>query len=139
MAVAVSCVSTGVALLQAQGKPPEVVPIESIPKETRQAADLRKAIDAEIEAYGAREIEMNDWMYHNPETGYHEDKASAMMGEELKKAGFDVKYGVEGLPKDYKPRSSSQRSISLAKGTQSAYSSLFLTFQICYAAYTETL
>ena len=78
-------------------KPPEVVPLESLPKERKQIADLRMAIDGEVDAFSARAIEMSDWMYKNPESGYQEFKASAMMGDELKKQGFDVKYGVPGL------------------------------------------
>ncbi len=78
-------------------KPPDVVPLESLPRETPQQAMLRKAIDAEVDAFAARAIEMNDWMYKNPETGFLEFKASAMMGDELKKQGFEVSYGVAGL------------------------------------------
>ena len=86
---------------QAAPKPPEVIPLESLPPETSQVAALRKAVDAEIDAFSGRAIEMNDWMYHNPETGFLEFKASAMMGDELKKQGFDVSYGVPALAEEF--------------------------------------
>ncbi len=82
-------------------KPQEVIPMEMLPPETPEAAALRQQIEAEIDAYAARLIEMNDWMYHNPESGYYEFKASKMMGEELAKQGFEVKYGVDGLEEGY--------------------------------------
>lgn len=82
-------------------KPPEVIPLEMLPAETPGVAAFRRQIEAEIDAYSARLIEMNDWMYHNPESGYNEFKASRMMGEELKKQGFEVKFGVEGLEDGY--------------------------------------
>jgi amidohydrolase len=78
-------------------KPPEIVPLESLPAETAQVTALRKAIDVEVDSFAARAIEMNDWMYNNPETGFLEFKASAMMGDELKKQGFEVSFGVPGL------------------------------------------
>jgi metal-dependent amidase/aminoacylase/carboxypeptidase family protein len=82
---------------QAAQHPPEVVPLESLPAESAQVTALRKAVDAEVDAFAARAIEMSDWMYRNPETGYLEFKASAMMGGELTKQGFEVGYGVPGL------------------------------------------
>jgi len=72
-----------------------------IPKETRKITALRKAIDAEIDGLSARMIEMNDWMYNNPETGFMEFKASAMLVGELKKHGFEVEMGVPGLGSDF--------------------------------------
>jgi len=72
-----------------------------IPKETRKITALRKAIDAEIDGLSARMIEMNDWMYNNPETGFMEFKASAMLVGELKKHGFEVEMGVPGLDSDF--------------------------------------
>jgi len=68
-----------------------------IPPETSEITALRKAIDAKIDAYSARMIEMNDWMYNNPESGFLEFKASAMLGDELKKNGFEVEMSVPGL------------------------------------------
>ena len=89
------------ALAFSDDKPPEVIPLEKLSKETSQVKALRKEIETEIEAYSSRMIEMNDWMYHNPEIGYKEFKASKMMSEELKKNGFEVKFGVEGLDKNF--------------------------------------
>ncbi len=86
---------------QAAPKPPEIVPLESLPTETARVTMLRKAIDAEVDAFAARAIEMNDWMYHNPESGYLEFQASAMLGDELKKQGFDVTLGVPGIDREF--------------------------------------
>ncbi|MFC2170176.1 hypothetical protein ACFLRM_06420, partial [Acidobacteriota bacterium] len=58
-------------------------------------------IEEEIDLYTARMIEMNDWLYDNPETGFKEYKAAEMLGGELEKNGFEVKYGVEGLDKNF--------------------------------------
>jgi amidohydrolase len=44
---------------------------------------------------------MNDWMYHNPESGFVEFKASAMLTGELRKQGFEVEAGVPNLPAGY--------------------------------------
>ncbi len=72
-----------------------------IPKETKKIASLRKAVDAEIDALSARMIEINDWMYHNPEPGFLEFKAAEMLTDELKKHGFEVEMGVPGLPSNF--------------------------------------
>lgn len=72
-----------------------------IPKETKKMAALRKALDAEIDALSARMIEMNDWMYHNPETGFLEFEAAKMLTNELKKNDFKVEMGVPGLPDNF--------------------------------------
>lgn len=72
-----------------------------IPKETRKIKALRKAVDAEIDALSARLIEMNDWMYHNPEPGFLEFMASMMLTDELKKHGFEVEMGVPGLDPNF--------------------------------------
>jgi len=81
------------------------VPLEKkaqvIPKETRKITALRKAVDAEIEALSARLIEINDWMYHNPEPGFLEFKASKMLIDELKKHDFKVETGVPGLDPNF--------------------------------------
>ena len=82
-------------------KPSDIVPLELLPGESAQITALRKAVDAEVDAFAVRAIEMSDWMYRNPETGYLEFKASAMMGDELKKQGFDVSYGVPGLDAEF--------------------------------------
>ncbi len=88
-------------IVSAAEKPPEVIPLEKLPQENAEATGLRKAIDAEVDAYRARIVEMNDWLYHHPETGHKEFEAGKMMGEELEKQGFIVKLGVEGLEESY--------------------------------------
>jgi len=72
-----------------------------IPKETKKIVALRKALDAEIDGLSARMIEMNDWMYHNPEPGFLEFEAAKMLTNELKKNGFEVEMGVPGLPDNF--------------------------------------
>lgn len=78
--------------LTVSAAPPQVVPPES-----PEIAVARAAVDANIDAYSARMIEMNDWMYQNPESGFLEFKASTMLTDELKKSGFEVEMGVPGL------------------------------------------
>lgn len=94
-------VLSALALALSVEKPLEVIPIKMLPKETSQIKVLRKEIEEHIEAYSPRMIEMNDWMYHNPEIGFKEFKASKMMSDELKKHMFVVKFGVEGLDKNF--------------------------------------
>lgn len=76
-------------------------PERVVPPESQETATLRKAVDAEIDAMRARLVEMSDWMYRNPEPGFLEFKASAMLAEELKKHGFEVEIGVPGLPENF--------------------------------------
>ena len=82
-------------------KPPEVIALKMLPKETGQMIQLKKAVEAEIDGYSTRLYEMNDWLYHNPESGFQEVQASKMLGDELKMHGFDVKYGVDGLDEEF--------------------------------------
>lgn len=89
--------SVGLTRSAVQEKPPEVIPLDSLPKETERIAQLKKAVEQEIDACSARMIEMNDWLYRNPESGYQEYKASEMLAGELKKNGFAVEFGVKGL------------------------------------------
>lgn len=72
-----------------------------IPRETRKITTLRKIVDSEIDALSARLIEINDWMYHNPEPGFLEFKASKMLIDELKKHGFEVETGVPDLDPNF--------------------------------------
>ncbi|NIO19583.1 MAG: hypothetical protein GTN76_02250, partial [Candidatus Aenigmarchaeota archaeon] len=57
--------------------------------------------DSEIDGLSARLIEINDWMYHNPEPGFLEFKASKMLIDELEKHGFEVERGVPGLDPNF--------------------------------------
>jgi len=68
-----------------------------IPPEPAQITAIRKQVDAKIDAYHPRMIEMNDWMYHNPEPGFQEFKASKLLAGDLEKHGFQVEWGVPGL------------------------------------------
>ncbi|MGD2294793.1 MAG: peptidase dimerization domain-containing protein, partial [Candidatus Aminicenantes bacterium] len=79
-----------------QEKKPQV-----IPPETKKMTKLRKEADAEIDLLRSRLLEMNDWMYHNPEPGFLEFKAAAKLTDELKKFGFEVEMGVPGLDEEY--------------------------------------
>lgn len=72
-----------------------------IPPESPKIAALRKAVDANIDAFSERMWEMIDWMYHNPESGFEEFKASEMLAKELEKHGFEVEMGIPGLPEDW--------------------------------------
>ncbi len=73
---------------------------QKTPKETNKNTTLRQALDKEIDALSQRMLEINDWMYHNPEPGFLEFEASAMLIEELEKHGFTVEKGVPGLDKN---------------------------------------
>ena len=70
-------------------------------KESKRVAELRKAVDAEIEALRVRLTEINDWMYHHPEPGFLEFEAARILIDELKAGGFEVEMGVPGLPADF--------------------------------------
>jgi amidohydrolase len=65
--------------------------------ESEEIAVARKLLDAKVEKLSGRMIEMNDWMYSNPESGFLEFKASKMLTDELRKQGFEVEMGVPGL------------------------------------------
>jgi amidohydrolase len=72
-----------------------------IPEESKKTTELREAVDAEIDALASRLFELNDWMYHNPESGFVEFEASKKLAEELEKQGFEVEMGVPGLDPSY--------------------------------------
>ena len=72
-----------------------------IPAENRRITDLRGAVDSEIDGLSSRLIEMSDWMYHNPESGFLEFKASQLLTDELRKHGFEVEMNVPGLSADF--------------------------------------
>ncbi|MFB3854863.1 MAG: peptidase dimerization domain-containing protein [Vicinamibacterales bacterium] len=76
-------------------------PARVIPADTAETAALRQALDREIDALAPRMLEMSDWMYSNPEPGFLEFKASAMLADELRKHGFIVEMGVPGLPENF--------------------------------------
>ncbi len=87
--------------LEVEGKPAEVIPEGLIPPEDNKNTGLRNKLDKMIDEYAPRMVEMSDWLYYNPESGYNEYNASEMFGEELEKYNFEVSYGVEGLDEGY--------------------------------------
>lgn len=90
----VTCLSRDI---YSQDKPPEVIQLNQLPKETELFVQLQKKLDAEIGNLGPRIIEMNDWLYHHPESGYEEVQAAEMLASELKKSGFEVGFGIPGI------------------------------------------
>ncbi len=72
---------------------------DAIPPEPARVAAVRKLVDGQIDAYHPRMIEMNDWLYHNPEPGFQEFRASKMLAGDLETHGFVVEWGVPGLEK----------------------------------------
>ncbi len=91
-------ISASLVLLSA---PPQEKTLDVIPEESNEISALRKAVDEKIDELSKRLIEMNDWMYHHPESGFLEFKACAMLSEELKKNGFEVEMGVPGLDAEF--------------------------------------
>jgi amidohydrolase len=75
--------------------------LDVLPEESNEISALRKAVDEKIDELSKRLIEMSDWMYYHPESGFLEFKASAMLSEELKKHGFEVEMGVPGLDAEF--------------------------------------
>jgi amidohydrolase len=72
-----------------------------IPPENSRTTELREAVDSVIDSLSTRLIEINDWMYNNPEPGFLEFKASSVLVDELKKYGFTVEMGVPGLGPEF--------------------------------------
>jgi len=72
-----------------------------IPEESNRNAQLREAVDAEIDALAPRLLEINDWMYHNPESGFLEFEAARRLTDELTSHGFEVDMGVPGLDSNF--------------------------------------
>ena len=68
-----------------------------IPVESNRTTSVRESVDAEIDALAPRLFELNDWMYHNPESGFLEFEASRRLTEELRSHGFEIEMGVPGL------------------------------------------
>lgn len=90
--------STSIVLLTA---PSQEKSLDVLPQDSPEFSALRKEINEQIDKLSARLIEMSDWMYHHPESGFLEFKASAMLSEELKKHGFEVEMGVPGLDAEF--------------------------------------
>ena len=94
----VTCLSQNI---YSQDKPPEVIQLDQLPKETASFVQLQKQLEAEIGNLGPRIIEMNDWLYHHPESGYEEVRAAELLASELKQSGFDVGFGVSGIDQGF--------------------------------------
>jgi amidohydrolase len=82
-------------------KPREVVPVSELPSEDGTVRELKRVLEAEIESLSSRMIEMNDWMYHNPEVGHEEVEAARMLSSELEQNDFEVAFGVPGIDPDF--------------------------------------
>lgn len=93
------CVSALAA--QNVAKPRDVIPLSELPAETGTVAEMKRAVEAQIEALSQRMFEMNDWMYRNPEVGHEEVEAARMLGSELEAHDFRVSFGVDGLDDDF--------------------------------------
>ncbi len=99
--IAIFLLAMSSAVLSAAEPPPNVIPLEELPAETPEVTAYREKIEAYIDEYNSRMIEMSDWLYNNPEPGYYEYESSKMVAAELEKYGFEVTFGVEGLEEGY--------------------------------------
>lgn len=72
-----------------------------IPPETPEMKTLRLEVDQEIDKLRDRLIEINDWLYHNPEPGFLEFQAADLLCSELEKHDFIIERGVPDLPPDF--------------------------------------
>src|SRR5215475_12074014 len=61
---------------------------------TENQAKLMKSVDS----YASRMSEVALKIWSKPELGYQETKTSALLQDELKKAGFKIEAGVAGIP-----------------------------------------
>jgi amidohydrolase len=71
--------------------------IKQYESEPTRVTELRGQVEAKVDSLRDHLIEMNDWMYHNPEPGFLEFGASKMLAESLESNGFVVEMGVPGL------------------------------------------
>jgi aminobenzoyl-glutamate utilization protein B len=74
--------------------------IKAIPALLLTASGLAAADDvlARVAAHAERFGEVSRQIWENPELGFHENKSSALLQQELRANGFDVKAGVAGEP-----------------------------------------
>ncbi|MFC2142541.1 peptidase dimerization domain-containing protein [Acidobacteriota bacterium] len=98
-ATALACLVFGCGILSANIAGEGTIQV--IPKETDRVIKLRTKLDAHIDELSIRLFEINDRMCRDPEPGFVEFRSSAMLAEELEKHGFEVAWGVPGLPEDY--------------------------------------
>lgn len=81
--------------------PSAILPLEELPAETQEITALREKVEGYIDDYNARMIEMSDWLYYHPESGYFEFESAKYVTAELEKNGFEIEWGVKGLDEEY--------------------------------------
>ena len=62
------------------------------------AADASDSVLAAVDAYAVRQAEVGQALWATPELGYQETRSSALLQQELRKAGFRIEAGVAGMP-----------------------------------------
>ncbi|WWW34871.1 M20/M25/M40 family metallo-hydrolase [Stenotrophomonas rhizophila] len=62
------------------------------------AADASHDVLAAVDAYATRQADVGLQLWAQPELGYLETRSSALLQDELRKAGFRVEAGVAGMP-----------------------------------------
>lgn len=62
------------------------------------AADAPDRVLAAVDAYAGRQAEVGRALWATPELGYQETQSSALLQQELRKAGFRIEAGVAGMP-----------------------------------------
>ena len=60
--------------------------------------ELKKKVRENTDAVRGKIVEIAAYIFDNPEIGYEEHKACALLTSELGKHGFEVTKGVAGLP-----------------------------------------
>lgn len=63
---------------------------------------IKSQVSKEIDKLADRIIEISDSIHDEPELGYQEFKASALLTSELLKSGFTVEKGLAGLPTSFR-------------------------------------
>jgi len=63
---------------------------------------LKTKVKGEVDAVMPRLVEMSDWIGKHPELGSEEVESSKLLAGELKKHGFKVEMGVNGMPTAFK-------------------------------------
>lgn len=69
-----------------------------------KVADLKEAVQSEVDRIAATLIATSDWMADNPELGLQEYQASARLSDLLGEFGWDVQRGIAGLPTAFEAR-----------------------------------
>lgn len=81
--------------------PSAILPLEELPAETQEITALREKVEALIDEYTPQMIEISDYLYHHPESGYFEFESAKYVTAELEKNGFEIEWGVKGLDEGY--------------------------------------